>query len=119
MPLCEFVTNIPDKELPGNLHVKLGELLSEALGKPPERLSLTVTGGARMWRAGEDPMASLNIWSFAVFGDPAKNAEYSRVLNDFVVKELAIPAERLVIIFNDVPPTNVGYKGTIAAPAPK
>lgn len=108
MPICQLLTNLPASSIPEDLHIALSGVVASMLNKPAERVTVSIQSGAQMCRGGNNaPTATLIIWSVGVFS-AEKNPGYSKTLYDFLLPQFNIPANRFVLLFNDIKATDVG-----------
>ncbi|XP_042298594.1 D-dopachrome decarboxylase-like [Sceloporus undulatus] len=114
MPFVELETSLPPERLPQDLPAKLCRAAAEILGKPEERVSVTVKGGVSMVVNGAaSPGALLSVSSVGVLSSAEKNQLHSRCLFDLLQKELGLAAERIMIRFYPMEPWQIGKNGTV------
>lgn len=64
-----------------------------------------------MWGGEEGPCAIAVLMSIGKLG-VEENKKYSKILSDHVNKNLGISPDRMYIGFQDVPTSQLGFKGT-------
>ncbi|KAF7239794.1 D-dopachrome decarboxylase [Varanus komodoensis] len=97
MPFVELETSLPAARLPGDLPAKLCAEVATILGKPEERVSVTVRSEQRMVLGGSAaPCAQLVVSSVGVLGSAEQNKAHSARLFDFLTRELALGPDRQV-----------------------
>ncbi|XP_076453008.1 D-dopachrome decarboxylase-like [Babylonia areolata] len=108
MPIMHLNTTLQDKDINKDFDLALCEKVGQILNKPIEKITLTIHTGKRQMRAGSaDPMASLDIHSIGVF-DKDKSPTYIPTLLEFLSQKLKLPENRVVVIFHDLQPYNLG-----------
>jgi len=101
-------TNMQDKDIPADFERKFCEKVGVVLAKPLERITLTITTGLRQMRAGScDPMVSVDIHSINVF-DADRNPKYTQQLLPFLQEELKLSEKRVLLVYHDVLPHQIG-----------
>ncbi|XP_060641259.2 D-dopachrome decarboxylase [Anolis sagrei] len=117
MPFVELETSLAAQALPKDLPAKLSRAAAEILGKPEERVVVTVKGGLSMvlcGRAGDSaPGALLSVSSIAVVGSAEQNKQHSARFFEFLQRELGLAPERIVIRFYPLEPWQIGKNGTV------
>ncbi|XP_072839485.1 D-dopachrome decarboxylase-like [Pogona vitticeps] len=114
MPFVELETSLPAAQLPPDLPAKLCSAAAEILGKPEERVSVSVRGGAALVVGGSAaPGALLCVSSVGVVGSAEQNKAHSARLFDFLARELRLAPDRIMIRFFPLEPWQIGKKGTV------
>ncbi|KAM5238946.1 D-dopachrome decarboxylase [Ctenodactylus gundi] len=114
MPFVELDTNLPASRVPAGLEKRLGAAAAAILGKPEDRVSVTVRPGLAMAVGGStEPCAQLVVSSIGVVGTAEENRGHSAGFFEFLTKELALGQDRLVIRFYPLEPWQIGKKGTV------
>jgi hypothetical protein len=106
MPLCKIETNLPT--VPSDLAVHFSKAVAQALSKPEERITVSVSAGVQMTRGGStDPTILVQIWSIGVFSKE-QNPTYANKFFDFLKQHLpAVSEKRIVFAFHPIEPTDV------------
>ncbi|KAM8797775.1 DOPD decarboxylase, partial [Eudromia elegans] len=114
MPFLELDTSVAAERLPAGLPARLCAAAAAILGKPEERVSVTVRPGLPMVVAGSaEPCAQLLVSSIGVVGSAEQNRAHSARLFDFLTAELGLGAERIVIRFYPLEPWQIGKNRTV------
>ncbi|XP_046339041.2 D-dopachrome decarboxylase-B-like [Haliotis rufescens] len=110
MPLCLLYTNLKDTEVPGDLEVTLAETIAKALGKPMQKMNVTIQSGLRMYRLESTaPTCFLQIHSIDVF-DKERNPTYTQPIIDVLKNALNIDGNRIVIQYLPIHLHDVGLE---------
>ncbi|XP_063664423.1 D-dopachrome decarboxylase isoform X1 [Pan troglodytes] len=97
MPFLELDTNLPANRVPAGLEKRLCAAAASILGKPADRVNVTVRPGLAMALSGStEPCAQLSISSIGVVGTAEDNRSHSAHFFEFLTKELALGQDRLV-----------------------
>ncbi|KAH9525500.1 hypothetical protein Btru_001562 [Bulinus truncatus] len=108
MPLCYLYTNKKESELKEGIESRIADVVAEVLGKPLERMVITVVPGVRMFRQGTtEPACILNISAVEVF-DAQRNPTYSVPIKKLLQDELELSGERCVIVYSDLDKNFIG-----------
>ncbi|XP_062999801.1 D-dopachrome decarboxylase-like [Elgaria multicarinata webbii] len=114
MPFVELETSLPAARLSSDLPAKLCSEVAAALGKPEERVSVTVKSELQMVLGGSAaPCAQLIVSSIGVVGSAEQNRAHSARLFDFLTRELALGADRILIRFYPLESWQIGKNGTV------
>nr|XP_025971830.1 D-dopachrome decarboxylase [Dromaius novaehollandiae] len=114
MPFVELETSLAAGQLPPGLVAKLCSAAAAILGKPEERVSVTVRPGLPMVLAGSaEPCAQLFVSSIGVVGSAEQNRGHSARFFDFLTAELGLGAERILIRFYPLEPWQIGKDRTV------
>uniref|UniRef100_A0A8D0DVT0 D-dopachrome decarboxylase n=1 Tax=Salvator merianae TaxID=96440 RepID=A0A8D0DVT0_SALMN len=114
MPFLELETSLPSASLPPDLPAKLCSAAAAILGKPEERVSVTVRSGATMLLNGSPaPSAHLSVAAIGVLSSAEQNRAHSAQLFAFLGAQLGLEADRILIRFYPLEPWQVGKKGTV------
>ncbi|NXN93595.1 DOPD decarboxylase, partial [Rhinopomastus cyanomelas] len=114
MPFVELDTSLPAGRLPPGLALELCNAAAAILGKPAERVNVTVRSGLPMVLAGSaEPCAQLLVSSIGVVGSAEQNREHSARFFDFLTAQLGLGAERIVIRFFPLEPWQIGKNRTV------
>ncbi|XP_036923194.1 D-dopachrome decarboxylase-like [Sturnira hondurensis] len=114
MPVVELDTNLPAGRVPAGLEKRLCAVTSAILGKPENRVSVTVRPGLAMVVDGSaGPCAQLVVSSIGVVGTAEENRGHSSRFFEFLTKELALGQDRIFIRFVPMEPWQIGKKGTV------
>ncbi|XP_075048615.1 D-dopachrome decarboxylase-B-like [Mixophyes fleayi] len=114
MPFLELETSLSQENIPKDFAENLCSVAASILGKPKERLNVTVKSGLSMLVSGSAaPCAQLIISSIAVVGTAEQNKEHSSKFFEFLTKELSLGQDRIVLRFYPVEPWQIGKKGTV------
>uniref|UniRef100_A0A2R9AH95 D-dopachrome decarboxylase n=1 Tax=Pan paniscus TaxID=9597 RepID=A0A2R9AH95_PANPA len=97
MPFLELDTNLPANRVPAGLEKRLCAAAASILGKPADRVNVTVRPGLAMALSGStEPCAQLSISSIGVVGTAEDNRSHSAHFFEFLTKELALGQDRCV-----------------------
>ncbi|XP_055110313.1 D-dopachrome decarboxylase isoform X6 [Symphalangus syndactylus] len=97
MPFLELDTNLPANRVPAGLEKRLCAAAASILGKPADRVNVTVRPGLAMALSGStEPCAQLSISSIGVVGTAEDNRSHSGHFFEFLTKELALGQDRCV-----------------------
>ncbi|KAM7051311.1 D-dopachrome decarboxylase isoform 3-T3 [Molossus nigricans] len=108
MPFVELDTNLPAGRVPTGLEKRLCAATAAILGKPEDRVSVTVRPGLAMAVSGSaEPCAQLLVSSIGVVGTAEDNRGHSSRFFEFLTKELQLGQDRCVV------PWQIGKKGTV------
>ncbi|XP_021570777.1 D-dopachrome decarboxylase [Carlito syrichta] len=113
-PFLELDTNLPANRVPAGLEKRLCAAAAAILGKPEDRVNVTVRPGLTMALNGSvDPCAQLFVSSIGVVGTAEENRSHSARFFEFLTKELALGQDRIIIRFSPLEPWQIGKKGTV------
>uniref|UniRef100_A0A2R9B1K7 D-dopachrome decarboxylase n=1 Tax=Pan paniscus TaxID=9597 RepID=A0A2R9B1K7_PANPA len=102
MPFLELDTNLPANRVPAGLEKRLCAAAASILGKPADRVNVTVRPGLAMALSGStEPCAQLSISSIGVVGTAEDNRSHSAHFFEFLTKELALGQDRCVGVVGD------------------
>ncbi|KAM5190029.1 D-dopachrome decarboxylase isoform 1-T1 [Callospermophilus lateralis] len=114
MPFIELDTNLPANRVPAGLEKRLCAATAAILGKPEDRVSVTVRPGLTMALGGTtEPCVQLVVSSIGVVGTAEDNRGHSSQFFEFLTKELALDQDRIIIRFCPLEPWQIGKKGTV------
>ncbi|XP_011354288.1 D-dopachrome decarboxylase isoform X1 [Pteropus medius] len=114
MPFVELDTNLPASRVPAGLEKRLCAASAAILGKPEDRVNVTVRPGLAMAVSGSaEPCAQLLVSSIGVVGTAEDNRGHSARLFEFLTKELGLGQDRIVIRFFPLEPWQIGKNGTV------
>ncbi|NXK75320.1 DOPD decarboxylase, partial [Amazona guildingii] len=114
MPFLELDTNLPAGRLPPALAQDLCVAAADILGKPAERVNVTVRSGLPMVLAGSaEPCAQLLVSSIGVVGSAEQNQRHSARFFDVLTAQLGLGPERIVIRFYPLEPWQIGKNRTV------
>ncbi|XP_049631078.1 D-dopachrome decarboxylase-like [Suncus etruscus] len=114
MPFVELDTNLPADRVPTGLEKQLCTATASILGKPAERVNVTVRPGLAMAVNGtSDPCAQLLVSSIDVVGTAEENRNHSARFFEVLTKELNLGQEWIIIRFYPVEPWQIGKMGTV------
>ncbi|XP_076026821.1 D-dopachrome decarboxylase [Genypterus blacodes] len=114
MPFLALQTNLPSSSFPEGFMRKLCSCAAASLGKPEERMNLTVQPGLPMLIAGScSPCVSLTVSAIGVTDTAEKNKEHSAKIFQCLSSELGLPEDRIVLQFHALEPHQVGKKRTV------
>lgn len=111
MPYLRIETNV-DVPLANRqpLLEQASELLARELGKPERYVMISLDAGKPMLLAGSgEPLACLQLASIGL--PAASTAGLAEALCALLAKTLGVPAERVYIIFADIPRHLWGWNG--------
>uniref|UniRef100_H0XW69 D-dopachrome decarboxylase n=1 Tax=Otolemur garnettii TaxID=30611 RepID=H0XW69_OTOGA len=119
MPFVELDTNLPSDRVPAGLEKRLCAATAAILGKPEDRVNVTVRPGLSMALSGStEPCAQLFVSSIGVVGTAEDNRGHSARLFEFLTKELSLGQDRCVGVFATSPSVNWGQEAPGSNPAP-
>lgn len=114
MPFVELDTNLPASRVPAGLEKRLCAATAAILGKPEDRVNVTVRPGLAMAVSGSnEPCAQLLVSSIGVVGTAEDNRGHSARLFEFLTKELGLGQDRIIIRFFPLEPWQIGKNGTV------
>ncbi|XP_055976613.1 D-dopachrome decarboxylase [Sorex fumeus] len=114
MPFVELDTNLPAARVPQGLEKRLCAVTAAILGKPEDRVNVTVRPGLSMVVNGtSDPCAQLIVSSIGVVGTAEENRGHSARFFEVLTKELNMSQDRIIVRFYPVEPWQIGKKGTV------
>ncbi|CAK7314360.1 D-dopachrome decarboxylase [Vulpes lagopus] len=114
MPFVEVDTNLPASRVPAGLEKRLCAATAAILGKPEDRVNVTVRPGLAMAVNGSpEPCAQLLISSIAVVSTAEENRAHSARFFEFLTKELDLGQDRIIIRFFPLEPWQIGKNGTV------
>ncbi|XP_016059733.1 PREDICTED: D-dopachrome decarboxylase [Miniopterus natalensis] len=114
MPFVELDTNLPAGRVPAGLEKRLCAATAAILGKPEDRVSVTIRPGLPMAVSGSaEPGAQLIVSSIGVVGTAEENRGHSSRFFEFLMKELQLGQDRIIIRFFPLEPWQIGKKGTV------
>ncbi|XP_068952810.1 D-dopachrome decarboxylase [Petaurus breviceps papuanus] len=114
MPFVELDTSLPAARLPSGLSQRLCAATAAVLGKPQDRVNVTVRPDLTMILSGSnDPCAQLIVSSIGVVGTAEENRDHSAKFFEFLTKELSLSPDRINIRFYPLEPWQIGKKGTV------
>ncbi|XP_029566043.1 D-dopachrome decarboxylase-A [Salmo trutta] len=114
MPFIDLESNLPASKFPEDFLKKLGSKTAAVLGKPEERMIVVVKPGLPMLMCGTcAPCVILSVSAIGVTDTAEKNKEHSANILPFLIGELGLTEDRIVIRFYALEPHQVGKKGTV------
>ncbi|XP_064024202.1 D-dopachrome decarboxylase-like [Pogoniulus pusillus] len=114
MPFLELETNLPAERLPPGLALELCAAAADILGKPVERMNVTVRSGLPMALLGSaEPCAQLLVSSIGVVDSAEQNRRHSARFFDVLTAKLGLSAERILIRFYLLEPWQIGKDRTV------
>nr|XP_010347527.1 D-dopachrome decarboxylase isoform X1 [Saimiri boliviensis boliviensis] len=97
MPFLELDTNLAANRVPAGLEKRLCAAAASILGKPADRVNVTVRPGLAMALNGStEPCAQLSVSSIGVVGTAEDNRSHSARFFEFLTKELSLDQDRCV-----------------------
>uniref|UniRef100_A0A2K5QJ68 Uncharacterized protein n=1 Tax=Cebus imitator TaxID=2715852 RepID=A0A2K5QJ68_CEBIM len=100
MPFLELDTNLPANRVPAGLEKRLCAAAASILGKPADRVNVTMRPGLAMVLHGStEPCAQLSVSSIGVVGTAEDNRSHSAHFFEFLTKELALDQDRFQVRF--------------------
>lgn len=114
MPFIDLESNLAASKFSEDFLKKLGSKTAAVLGKPEERMMLVVKPGLPMLMGGTcAPCVILSVSAIGVTDTAEKNKEHSANIFPFLIEELGLTEDRIVIRFYALEPHQVGKKGTV------
>ncbi|XP_036385756.1 D-dopachrome decarboxylase [Megalops cyprinoides] len=114
MPFIDLESNLPASKFTEEFLKKLCSTTAAILGKPEDRMNLSVKSGLAMLIAGSTaPCVQLCVSAIGVTDTAEKNKEHSAKIFSFLTQELGLSEDRIVIRFYPLEPWQVGKKGTV------
>jgi len=102
-------TNLEPTQIPRDFLNGLSKVISDALKKPEEVISISLSTGVAMVRGGtRSGTAIVEIWSIGVF-DAERNAKYSEEFIPYLAKQLNLPSDRIALVFHPLKPEEAGH----------
>ncbi|XP_030075409.1 D-dopachrome decarboxylase [Microcaecilia unicolor] len=115
MPFVDLETNLPSNQIPEGFAKRLCTAAASILGKPEERVNVTVKSDLTMVIGGSaEPCAQLLVSSIGVVGTAEQNKCHSAKFFELLGPTLKLSNDRIVIRFYPLEPWQVGKKGTVA-----
>nr|XP_033809667.1 D-dopachrome decarboxylase [Geotrypetes seraphini] len=115
MPFVDLETNLPCNQIPEGFAKRLSTAAASILGKPEERVNVTVKSGLTMLIGGSaEPCAQLLVSSMGVVGTAEQNKNHSAKFFEFLEPGLNLSNERIIIRFYPLESWQIGKKGTVA-----
>ncbi|XP_050302930.1 macrophage migration inhibitory factor homolog [Anthonomus grandis grandis] len=112
MPHFRLETNVPSERIPKDFPIKLCGILAKSLGKPINYCAATVIGGVNMSFGGtNEPAGQATLMSIGALG-VAENKKHSKALFEAIEQTIGIPPNRMYILYQNSPTSDVGYNGT-------
>ncbi|XP_019362437.1 PREDICTED: D-dopachrome decarboxylase [Gavialis gangeticus] len=114
MPFLDLETSLPAAQLAPDLGQKLCAAAASILGKPVDRVNVTVKSGLPMVIGGSAaPCAQLLVSSIAVVGSAEQNRGHSAKFFEVLTKELGLGPDRILIRFYPLEAWQIGKNGTV------
>ncbi|KPP59136.1 D-dopachrome decarboxylase-A-like [Scleropages formosus] len=114
MPFIDLESNLPASRFPEEFLKKLCSATAALLGKPEDRMNLSVKSGLAMLMAGSSaPCMLLSVSAIGATDTADKNKETSAHLFRLLTEELGLGEDRIAIKFYPLEPWQVGKKGTV------
>ncbi|XP_075688238.1 macrophage migration inhibitory factor-like [Rhinoderma darwinii] len=115
MPIFTLHTNVCQSAIPKTLMSDLCQLLEQAMDVPAKNFAVIIHPDQQMTFAGtKDPCCLCSLQSIGKTGGP-RNENYSKILCEFLNKQLHVSPDRVYINFIDVIGANVGWNGSTFA----
>ncbi|XP_071790106.1 macrophage migration inhibitory factor-like [Asterias amurensis] len=112
MPLLTISTNVKKEKIPADFLKTASVAMHETVGKPLEAISVYVNPDQMMAFGGSaDPCAKVDFISAGKIGKE-ENKKHTTAITALMEK-LGVPSNRYYILFTDIAPVNVGFKGNI------
>ncbi|XP_076030476.1 D-dopachrome decarboxylase-B-like [Oratosquilla oratoria] len=113
MPLVYFRTNLLKSQVTREFQKLLSAKVASTLQKPEERISVSVMTEMEMMRGGSfDPLCEIEISSIGK-GSHERNQPYVETLTDFVCEHIGVEPKRVIFLFKDLEPHEVGFDGNV------
>ncbi|XP_029427463.1 D-dopachrome decarboxylase [Rhinatrema bivittatum] len=114
MPFLDLETNLPSQQIPEGFAKKLCKAAASILGKPEERVNVTVKSDLTMVIGGStEPCAQLLVSSIGVVGTAEQNKGHSARFFELLSPELNLGYDRIVIRYYPLEPWQIGKNGTV------
>ncbi|KAJ7988122.1 hypothetical protein DPEC_G00320350 [Dallia pectoralis] len=114
MPFIDLESNLPASTFSEDFLKKLCSKSAAVLGKPEERIMLSVKPGLPMLMNGTcAPCVIVSVSAIGVTDTAEKNKGHSAKCFSFLTEELGLTEDRIVIRFYALEPHQVGKKGTV------
>ncbi|KAM4808621.1 D-dopachrome decarboxylase [Rhinophrynus dorsalis] len=114
MPFLDLDTSLPNDSVPEDFAAKLCSEAASILGKPRERVNVTVRSGLSMLVGGSAaPCVQLIISSIGVVGTAEQNKEHSAKFFKFLTEQLGVAQDRVLLRFHPLEPWQIGKNGTV------
>ncbi|MBN3322493.1 DOPDA protein, partial [Atractosteus spatula] len=114
MPFIDLESNLPSSKFPDEFLKKMCSSTAAVLGKPEDRMNLTVRAGLSMLMAGSSaPCVQVTVSAIGVVDSAEKNKQHSAKIFQFLTQELGLSEDRIVLRFCPLEPWQVGKKGTV------
>nr|VFK52372.1 MAG: Phenylpyruvate tautomerase PptA, 4-oxalocrotonate tautomerase family [Candidatus Kentron sp. TC] len=111
MPYLEIRTNISvDSAKKQSVLANASSIIAERLGKPERYMMAAMdTDCAMLLGGGDQPLAFVELKGLGL--PESRTAELSGAICEVLFAELAIPQDRVYIIFSDIPRAMWGWNG--------
>lgn len=114
MPFVDLETNLPASRFSNEFVKKLCSVTATILGKPTDRINVTIKPDLLMAISGcTSPCVLVLVSSIGVVGSAEQNREHSAKFSQFLMQELGLPEDRIVLQFHPLEPWQIGKKGTV------
>ncbi|KAM6985721.1 D-dopachrome decarboxylase [Aplochiton taeniatus] len=114
MPFIDLDSNLPANKFSEDFLKKLCSSTASILGKPEDRIIISVNPGLPLLIGGScTPCVLLSVSAIGVTDTAEKNKEHSAKIFQFLTGELGLQEDRIVIRFYALEPHQVGKKGTV------
>ncbi|ROT69055.1 D-dopachrome decarboxylase-A [Penaeus vannamei] len=113
MPFVTLTTNLSSEKVDKAFSEKFSEKLAETLGKPIERISVTVVAGQQMCRGGSwDPVCEIHVLAIGL-DSSEKTQKPAEELTKFVSDRTGIQPARICFTFRPLLPHQVSVNGAL------
>ncbi|KAH7720402.1 CBN-MIF-2 protein [Aphelenchoides avenae] len=112
MPMIQLTTNIPPTELPSDFAASFTTLLANAMKRELDHFTLHVDAGRDLTVGADASRKNVLLWIRSIgYLGPQENAEYARIISEYLEQTLGVTSDRLFIHFHDLQPHEVGRWG--------
>ncbi|XP_066975064.1 MIF-like protein mif-2 [Macrobrachium rosenbergii] len=113
MPLVTVKTNTSSESIPKDFHIRVTKTLAEVMGKPEERISVTLEPGRSMTRGGtSEPYCEVHVTAIGV-ESREKTQPVVQQLTKVITDQTGIPSHRVAIWIVSAQPHHIGVNGEL------
>nr|CAD7413938.1 unnamed protein product [Timema cristinae] len=112
MPLFRLETNVPRSKITPEFLDLTTAVMAKTLGRGKEYCMAEVIPDVLLsWKGSSAPAGNAMLLCIGLMG-PEDNQRHAAVLSEHLFNHLGIPKDRLLIEFNDIKDSDVGFNGT-------
>eukprot|EP00057_Strongylocentrotus_purpuratus_P003435 XP_003726644.1 PREDICTED: macrophage migration inhibitory factor-like [Strongylocentrotus purpuratus] len=115
MPLLQIFTNVKEADIPAGYFANLTSVFQKAIGKPQKYICIHLAPNQMMSLDGTTtPTAVANVFDIGNFLGVEKNKDITQIITTELAK-IGVKADRMYVVFKDMPLQDVGYNNTTFA----